>query len=515
MSYDTITTTSPKWELRLANSKTFEDICILTQARNRQAQLYLNKPGSFVFDLPLEDGQALLVDPIVTCVKAYRNGELKWSGPVWTVTDSAPDNKSQVSCIGWFELLNHRIILDEISATEDAGVLARNLYYSTLDDDPFSTNANFTDGSISNGPTAAGWTTDAGSIWDTYPWGGFPLYLVWLNIVPGSTVYNLSNSSFSGTDLVAGEKYQLYFEYQTIIHSPTTIDAEITLKNISTGEIAATKSYTGVGPTGTSPGTVSIQFEPTSNISAANLKFNIKITVNSPSIAYGDYVWLDNLRISSKLYDIPIHFGVIESTQSRTKTYPKYSNVGQEITSLSEMEAGFDFEIDIEDRSFNIYQQIGESLNLHLGYNVGANNLKSISTTQDGSRMVNSIVAIGSTTASPPAEDEGKQSIYGKFMETVSAPNTTEQIILEAFANEEVALRADPLITYDIAPMPSGADNVPQPFDDYNIGDVIFFSAKKGRIQIDSQAVRIFGMSVSIDDNGVETVSSIQTRADG
>jgi hypothetical protein len=52
---------------------------------------------------------------------------------------------------------------------------------------------------------------------------------------------------------------------------------------------------------------------------------------------------------------------------------------------------------------------------------------------------------------------------------------------------------------------------VPEPFEDYDIGDLVHFSAKWGkRVNINNQLSRVFGMTVSITDDGIEEISQLQ-----
>lgn len=51
-----------------------------------------------------------LVRPLQYAIYVYRNGYLVWSGPIWTVEEDADSQKITVNAVGWFELLNHRLI---------------------------------------------------------------------------------------------------------------------------------------------------------------------------------------------------------------------------------------------------------------------------------------------------------------------------------------------------------------------------------------------------------------------
>ena len=50
-------------------------------------------------------------------------------------------------------------------------------------------------------------------------------------------------------------------------------------------------------------------------------------------------------------------------------------------------------------------------------------------------------------------------------------------------------------------------------FDDYDIGDIVYLTAKYGALNIERQAVRVFGVSIDIDNEGNEKIGEIKTVA--
>jgi hypothetical protein len=102
---------------------------------------------------------------------------------------------------------------------------------------------------------------------------------------------------------------------------------------------------------------------------------------------------------------------------------------------------------------------------------------------------------------------------YGIWENQQSLSDITDVNVLAAFANAEVAVRSTPKIVYKILPHPYAPDHthVPQPFVDYRIGDVIYVTAKYSpRILINKQAMRVYGISLSVGDDGAERISSLQ-----
>ena len=50
-------------------------------------------------------------------------------------------------------------------------------------------------------------------------------------------------------------------------------------------------------------------------------------------------------------------------------------------------------------------------------------------------------------------------------------------------------------------------------FEDYDIGDIVYLTVKYGCVEVERQAVRIFGTSIDIDMEGNERIGTIQTVA--
>lgn len=324
----------------------------LTQARNKQIQIQLNRPGSCTFTVPLLDALTAEIDPLTTCILAYRGDELKWSGPVWTMEESAPDDSVQVSAIGWLELLNHRL------------TTARTIY----------TNVN---------------------------------------------------------DL-------------TILQTLLT-DAK-TRKGLPIGVGAASGA-----------------------------------------------------------------------SQLRTRTYERFSNVGQSMQELSDIENGADYEVDPVTRDLLVSRRIGTTTDVIFGYGWGPLNVQALTRQIDASTMANYVVALGSLNqaaeAPPDTPNSAAQNTYGLFEDVASLSDVGSPETLLAYAGAEVLYRETPRHSFTIVPVPAIAANVPVPLADYQLGDIVFLTAKRGRLDVDAQPIRIFGMTIAIDENGIERVTGLQTVA--
>jgi hypothetical protein len=90
----------------------FQNVGLLNTATGRKLSLALNASESASFQVNTLDAIAPYITPISTCIVCYRNGQLKWSGPVWTVKEkvASQEGKVEVSCIGWFQLLLFRLL---------------------------------------------------------------------------------------------------------------------------------------------------------------------------------------------------------------------------------------------------------------------------------------------------------------------------------------------------------------------------------------------------------------------
>lgn len=229
--------------------------------------------------------------------------------------------------------------------------------------------------------------------------------------------------------------------------------------------------------------------------------------------------------------------GTVQTTQPRTRTYQQFSNVGKEITALSQIESGYDFWIDPSSRALNVYnrtnatnfpvssaQASGPSYVysadrtnfLRFEYGYGSDNLKSIKKTQDGSTIVNRLNVQGKY-ALGQASDATSQSTYGIFEDLVSLPDVIDAStsILPFYANAEIQFRKNPKIIYDVELKAGDMENSPKLFIDFNIGDRAVVRAGLGVFMSGqlTQTVRIFGCQVSVDSEGNQALSGIQMSA--
>lgn len=202
--------------------------------------------------------------------------------------------------------------------------------------------------------------------------------------------------------------------------------------------------------------------------------------------------------------------GTAEASQSRSRTYQVWSGVLQSITELTEIEAGFDLSVDPITRQMDIYakKQNDPGIFYELGTNV-----QSVQRQTDAGRIINYSTAYSSVGAATVAEP--RAMYLGLFEEAQSLADIVNPTHLAAFAASEAYVKAFPLPLVNFVPMPYSdlQPGMPRPFRDFDVGDIVYITAKHGRMQVERLAVRVFSMTVRIDDNGHEQVSQIQSRA--
>ena len=214
---------------------------------------------------------------------------------------------------------------------------------------------------------------------------------------------------------------------------------------------------------------------------------------------------------------LPITFGTNELTQHRTITYQRGQSIGQAIIDLTELEAGFDWEIDPVTLELNIFAKRGQDRKnckwTYIDDGISKKgNLQDVVELLDGSVLVNDIRPQGKFGYGS-AIDVVSQATYGVFQENPSLSNVVDNNILDAYANAEIVYRSNPRVTYTLSPKSNSDSEVPKLFVDFDIGDTTYLTARKDYMNVADQAERIFGVSLAIADNGSMTINNLQTTA--
>lgn len=216
----------------------------------------------------------------------------------------------------------------------------------------------------------------------------------------------------------------------------------------------------------------------------------------------------------------------------RNITYQQFQNIGAAILNMANVENGFDFRLDPVTMLFNMYYSLvapdvpGMTIrgrgqhrpNTVFGYKWGPANLQKLKRFKDGSKVVNDEYVLGQI-GSGSQIDPGSVEEYGKFSAQASLSDVVSQTILAAYAAAQVAIYSQPQSIYTFDAMPYSTEiDVPQPFVDYDIGDVVGLGSRYGRVNIpelgsskSALPVRIFAFDVEIGEEGQEEVKNVQT----
>lgn len=226
--------------------------------------------------------------------------------------------------------------------------------------------------------------------------------------------------------------------------------------------------------------------------------------------------------------DVPtgVTLGEVPETNSINLRLQQFESIGQQLTKLTAIESGFDFEIDPLTKKFNMYYNeirggiVGKGIDRgsRVRFTYPGNCSKAVRTSR-GTKTQNRTEVIGTYGV---GKDEEITSIQenGLFENSVSLSDVVNENILIAYAVSETLTLAYPfkVITFQpksLSEIDNKTPTVPRPFEDYEIGDIGYTIIKKGkRFQVglqNPQPVRLFSFNIGVDDNARETISNIQT----
>lgn len=235
-------------------------------------------------------------------------------------------------------------------------------------------------------------------------------------------------------------------------------------------------------------------------------------TTNEGDIAFALLALANDYEIDSVIYPTFISEGSNTSIEDRTRTYERWQNIGQEIQALTEIEASFDFKIDPITREMNIMNEsdFADQTEAVFGFNWGPRNVREVTRETDGSVARNEYFVRGQFSTAHTWDTDSIDT-YGLYQEVIEIGELSDVGIGAAIANVEVAVNKNPRILINFDPMAeSEILTMPSIFEDYDIGDKVYLSAVRHNVEIKEQAIRVFGASISIDENNNETVNSIQ-----
>lgn len=204
------------------------------------------------------------------------------------------------------------------------------------------------------------------------------------------------------------------------------------------------------------------------------------------------------------------------TTASRNKTVAKYTPVLSVIEELNNIENGGDIVVDPLTRVVTWHRRFRRVKDdVVFGFQWGPQNARGFGRNIECDSQINYIVATGAPGTTPQyAHDVAQQSEIGLLEETAALSDVKDNNVLLAYAGAEQIIRANGNITYAVTPFPvnpSKRTNVVEPFIDFRVGDQCRLTAvHPPRINIRGQAIRLFGFSIDIDDNGVASIGPLQ-----
>ena len=177
---------------------------------------------------------------------------------------------------------------------------------------------------------------------------------------------------------------------------------------------------------------------------------------------------------------------------------------------LIEIENGFDIYLDpiaraISTRAPTAYIDRTATI---FGFGLTPHNLNNAIRTMDGTTLVNreNVTTSGGVTVSQ--DDQGAIAAASVMLEEwLSLSDVNNAVIAGAYGAAELVYKRFGTITYQIIPRQYG--DMLRPWDDYDLGDQIYFNADRGRLKVQNQGVRVFSLSIEIDDQGNEVVSEL------
>jgi hypothetical protein len=203
-------------------------------------------------------------------------------------------------------------------------------------------------------------------------------------------------------------------------------------------------------------------------------------------------------------------------TASRNKTMPIYANTLTQIDELVNIENGGDIVCDPLTRAITWhrkYRRVKDDV--VLGFRWGPHNVSDFGRNIEADAQVNYIVCTGAPGVVPQyAHNVPQQSDIGLIEESLAVSDMKDVGMLLAYAGSEIIVRAGGHVTYAVTPFavkPDRQGNVPEPFVDYRPGDQVRLTAiHPPRVDIRGQAIRVFGMSITIDEQGLARLGALQ-----
>lgn len=216
----------------------------------------------------------------------------------------------------------------------------------------------------------------------------------------------------------------------------------------------------------------------------------------------------------------------IDPTVTRTRTYNRFSSMGQAIMELSQVENGFDFEV--LGNEFSVYKSQGIDRSASakegvdqvvLGLQAATQNIATFSRKIDTGSFTNRFAAI-TTGSIEVVEDTDSVNEYGLYEVSESLGQVSADIG-RAYAAAEVAVRGLPIETISVSLIPVDEDERSPRFDGndnddshfFGLGDTVRVIVQDPDLPLIDQGFRVFGATLNLDANGVEKITDLQLAA--
>jgi hypothetical protein len=205
-----------------------------------------------------------------------------------------------------------------------------------------------------------------------------------------------------------------------------------------------------------------------------------------------------------------VSMGAAFDVQVRTRSYKTGDNYGQALRELIEIENGMDVFLDPLTRRLSTRPPTAyvDRTTVQFAYGESPHNLQDAVITRDGTALYNRENATSASGAVYSVDDQSAIASASVMLEEwLSISDVADPNIVAAYAAGELAYKRFGSTTYALTPAAYG--DLPRPWDDFNLGDQVYFTVKRGRLNVVEQAVRVFGLTIDIDNNGNEVLSEL------
>lgn len=204
--------------------------------------------------------------------------------------------------------------------------------------------------------------------------------------------------------------------------------------------------------------------------------------------------------------------GVFEQTPTRTVSYDM-KPLSEACFELASSFNGFDMYLEPVDREDGILGRLHCYARLGLtqpdavfAWGLAPNNCRSIRRLGDGAIVVTHLYGLGANGIHSAAIDPAPGPLLLEGFENYS--EVQNQALLDALIAEELGFRKVPRELVEITP---ASGRAPEPFVHFHLGDLVFVYCGP-RLRGGFQGLmRIYGLTLSISEEGVETVTQIVT----